>query len=105
MVFIFVGVITKEEKSTVPNPDPGTKVSSHSDSSSTGVVQQFNYGTSGGNEDDMSSRVDSINKRFQEWQEKFQQDMNTFNMHFQQEMDSFNMNFQKEILKDFHYSS
>ncbi|XP_037032770.1 uncharacterized protein LOC119071810 [Bradysia coprophila] len=85
-------VTTKEEKTTSPNPYPGTVVSSYSDSSNTGVIQHFNYELNGdGNE--FSSQLGAINTEFQEWQEKFQK-----------EMEAFNANFHKQMLKNFQSS-
>lgn len=92
--FLQTGVTTKEEKSTDPNPYPGTVVSSHSDSSSTGVIQQLNHGNGHEYDVDLQSHIDSLNKQFQDWQQKFKQ-----------EMDEFNMNFHQQVHNNFQYSS
>lgn len=86
----YAGVTTKEERSTEPNPNLGTAVSSHMDSSSSGVIQQFNYGNGGA----LASKIDAITKQFQEWQQKFQH-----------EMTAFNTNLNNQILQSFQYSS
>ncbi|KAG4069027.1 hypothetical protein HA402_008338 [Bradysia odoriphaga] len=89
-------VTTKEEKTTSPNPYPGTVVSSYSDSSNTGVIQHFNYELNGGNEHELSSQLGAINAEFQDWQQKFQKEMETFNANFHKQMLK---NFQSSIPK------
>lgn len=61
-------------------------MTSNTDSSSTGVIQHTYFGDGGEGGDEFSASTDMINKQFQEWQEKFQEQMNAFNMNFQQQI-------------------
>lgn len=61
-------------------------MSSHSDSSSSGVFQETNFGNINEFKDDFAAKRDAINKQFQEWQQKFQNEMNAFNMNFQKQI-------------------
>lgn len=84
--FFYAGVTTLEQNSTNPNPYPGTSMTSNSDSSITGVVQQTVFGDIDNVADEFYSNIASLNKQHQEWQEKFQEQMNAFNMNFQKQM-------------------
>lgn len=80
-----VGVTTKEENLTAPNPHPGTKVSDYSEASRTGshVIQHFNHGDEGAA---VAADMELWNKQIQEWHDRFQQQMNSFNMNFHNEL-------------------
>lgn len=79
LLICYAGATIKEEKSTAPNPHPGTQVSSYSDSSSTGVIQHFHYGNDDEHDSDVHANFESFEHQFQEWQEKFHQEMDAFN--------------------------
>lgn len=75
---LILGATTKEDKSTEPNPYPGTKISDYSEASRSGshVTQHFHHGDV---DSSITAELSQINKQMQEWQEKFQQQMNEFN--------------------------